>query len=119
MILPGASLSSLPQAPPSTGPPKILAINNRVSFFFRVVSLRLRFLCVPEHVANLVGVPPGESLGEDSFFSVHESAQTVREVINAGAQGYVARSRAGHDLVDAVRNVLDGGTFFPTLARSA
>jgi two-component system, NarL family, sensor kinase len=53
------------------------------------------------------------------FFSVHESSQTVREVMNAGAQGYVAKSRAGHDLVDAVRNVLSGGTFFPTLARSA
>jgi two-component system NarL family sensor kinase len=53
------------------------------------------------------------------FFSVHESVQTVREVLNAGAQGYVAKSRAGHDLIDAVRNVLDGGTFFPTLARSA
>jgi len=53
------------------------------------------------------------------FFSVHESAQTVREVVNAGAQGYVAKSRAGHDLVDAVRNVLDGGTFFPSFARTA
>jgi DNA-binding NarL/FixJ family response regulator len=53
------------------------------------------------------------------FLSVYESAQTLREVINAGAQGYVAKSRAGHDLVDEVRNVLDGETFFPTLARSA
>jgi two-component system NarL family sensor kinase len=50
------------------------------------------------------------------FFSVHESDQTLREVVKAGAQGYVAKSRAGHDLVDAVRKVLDGKTFFPTLA---
>jgi CheY-like chemotaxis protein/two-component sensor histidine kinase len=48
------------------------------------------------------------------FFSVHESPQTVREVVSVGGQGYVAKSRAGHDLVDAVRCVLDGKTFFPT-----
>jgi two-component system, NarL family, sensor kinase len=53
------------------------------------------------------------------FFSVHESPQTVREVLNVGGQGYVAKSRAGHDLVDAVRNVLDGKTFFPTLTATA
>jgi CheY-like chemotaxis protein len=53
------------------------------------------------------------------FFSVHESPQTVREVLNVGGQGYVAKSRAGHDLVDAVRNVLDGKTFFPTLTAMA
>src|SRR6185369_15294586 len=50
------------------------------------------------------------------FFSVHESPQTVREVVSVGGQGYVAKSRAGHDLVDAVRSVLDGKTFFPTLS---
>jgi two-component system NarL family sensor kinase len=53
------------------------------------------------------------------FFSVHESPQTVREVLSVGGQGYVAKSRAGHDLVDAVRNVLDGKTFFPTLTANA
>jgi two-component system, NarL family, sensor kinase len=47
------------------------------------------------------------------FFTVHESAQTVREVIKAGGQGYVAKSRAGEDLVEAVRSVLDGKSFFP------
>jgi DNA-binding NarL/FixJ family response regulator len=53
------------------------------------------------------------------FFSVHESQQTVREVLSVGGQGYVAKSRAGHDLVDAVRSVLDGKTFFPTLTAAA
>lgn len=53
------------------------------------------------------------------FFSVHESPQTVREVLSVGGQGYVAKSRAGHDLVDAVRKVLDGKTFFPTLTATA
>ena len=60
-----------------------------------------------------------EFIAKILFFSVHESAQTVREVVNVGAQGHVAKSRAGHDLVDAVRSVLDGGTFFPSFARTA
>jgi DNA-binding NarL/FixJ family response regulator len=50
---------------------------------------------------------------------VHESDHTMREVIKAGAQGYVAKSRAGHDLVVAVRDVLDGKTFFPAFANPA
>jgi two-component system, NarL family, sensor kinase len=53
------------------------------------------------------------------FFSVHESDHTMREVIKAGAQGYVAKSRAGHDLVTAVRDVLEGKTFFPPRAAAA
>jgi two-component system, NarL family, sensor kinase len=77
------------------------------------------------NMPGLTGIAAAQQIRRENpsakilFFSVHESAQTVREVINAGAQGYVAKSRAGHDLVDAVRNVLGGGTFFPTLARSA
>jgi PAS domain S-box-containing protein len=53
------------------------------------------------------------------FFSVHESLQTVREVVSAGGQGYVAKSRAGHDLVRAVHEVLEGRTFFPSFANIA
>jgi PAS domain S-box-containing protein len=53
------------------------------------------------------------------FFSVHESLQTMREVVGVGGQGYVAKSRAGHDLIDAVRSVLDGKTFFPPLTSAA
>jgi two-component system, NarL family, invasion response regulator UvrY len=77
------------------------------------------------NMPGLTGIAAAQQIRRENpsakilFFSVHESAQTVREVVNAGAQGYVAKSRAGHDLVDAVRNVLGGGTFFPTLARSA
>jgi PAS domain S-box-containing protein len=77
------------------------------------------------NMPGLTGIDAAQQIRKENptakilFFSVHESAQTVREVLNAGAQGYVAKSRAGHDLVDAVRNVLDGGTFFPSFARSA
>ena len=47
------------------------------------------------------------------FFTVHDSAQVLREIASVGAQGYVSKARAGKDLVDAVRIVLEGGKFFP------
>jgi two-component system NarL family sensor kinase len=87
--------------------------------------LRPDLIIMDINMPGLTGIAAAQQIRRENplakilFFSVHESAQTVREVINAGGQGYVSKSRAGHDLVDAVRNVLDGGTFFPTLARSA
>jgi two-component system, NarL family, sensor kinase len=87
--------------------------------------LRPDLIIMDINMPGLTGIDAAQQIRKENptakilFFSVHESAQTVREVINAGAQGYVAKSRAGHDLVDAVRNVLDGGTFFPSFARSA
>ena len=53
------------------------------------------------------------------FFTVHDSDQVVQKVREVGAQGCVAKSRAGQDLVEAVRRVLDGKTFFPSLAAAA
>jgi PAS domain S-box-containing protein len=50
------------------------------------------------------------------FFTVHESEQVLQEIVDVGAQGYVAKSRAGQDLVEAVRMVLNGKTFFPNTA---
>jgi two-component system NarL family sensor kinase len=59
------------------------------------------------------------TLAKILFFTVHDSDQVVREIVDVGAQGYVAKSRAGQDLVEAVQNVLDGKTFFPTLTAAA
>ena len=53
------------------------------------------------------------------FFTVHDSDEVVREIVEAGALGYVAKSRASQDLVDAVRRVLSGKTFFPNLVAAA
>jgi PAS domain S-box-containing protein len=53
------------------------------------------------------------------FFTVHDSDEVMREIVDSGAHGYVAKSRAGQDLVEAVRVVLDGRTFFPTMAAAA
>jgi PAS domain S-box-containing protein len=87
--------------------------------------LRPDLIIMDINMPGLTGIDAAQQIRKENpaakilFFSVHESAQTVREVVNAGAQGYVAKSRAGHDLVDAVRSVLEGGTFFPSFARTA
>lgn len=46
------------------------------------------------------------------ILTAHESEQAIREVLSAGAQGYVLKSDAGRILVSAVTALLDGGTFF-------
>jgi two-component system NarL family sensor kinase len=53
------------------------------------------------------------------FFTVHDSDEVIREIIDVGALGYVAKSRASQDLIEAVRNVLGGKTFFPNVAAAA
>ena len=47
------------------------------------------------------------------FFTVHDSDEIIREIVGVGALGYVAKSRASQDLIEAVRLVLGGKTFFP------
>ena len=46
------------------------------------------------------------------ILTAHESEQLVREVLNAGAQGYVLKSDAGKALVSAVEALMDGRPFF-------
>jgi DNA-binding NarL/FixJ family response regulator len=46
------------------------------------------------------------------ILTAHESEQLVREVLNAGAQGYVLKSDAGRALITAVEALLDGRPFF-------
>jgi DNA-binding NarL/FixJ family response regulator len=46
------------------------------------------------------------------ILTAHESEQLVREVLNAGAQGYVLKSDAGRALIAAVEALLDGRPFF-------
>ena len=46
------------------------------------------------------------------ILTAHESEQLVREVLSAGAQGYVLKSDAGRTLVTALQAVLEGGSFF-------
>ena len=46
------------------------------------------------------------------MLTVHDSDQVVREVLAAGAQGYVLKSDAGRILMAALDALLEGGTFF-------
>ncbi len=46
------------------------------------------------------------------ILTAHESEQLVREVLNAGARGYVLKSDAGRTLVTALQALLGGGSFF-------
>jgi two-component system, NarL family, sensor kinase len=53
------------------------------------------------------------------FFTMFDSPQMMREISNVGAWGYVAKARAGNDLVDAVRIIFDGKKFFPRIASAS
>jgi PAS domain S-box-containing protein len=45
-------------------------------------------------------------------FSVHDSDQTIREILSAGAQGYLSKAKAGQELVQVVKLLLSGKTFY-------
>ena len=46
------------------------------------------------------------------IFTTHDSERLATEVREAGAQGYVLKSRAVRHLVQAIDTILAGGTFF-------
>ena len=47
------------------------------------------------------------------MFSLHLSEDVVSRFKNGSIRGAVSKSEAARDLLDAVRSVLGGGTFFP------
>lgn len=52
------------------------------------------------------------------ILTAHESEQLVREVLSAGARGYLLKSDAGRTLISAVTALLDGQPYFTsTVAR--
>jgi DNA-binding NarL/FixJ family response regulator len=46
------------------------------------------------------------------IFTMHESKSLAPSVRKAGAHGYVVKSRAARDLIEALDRLLGGGTFF-------
>ena len=46
------------------------------------------------------------------IFTMHDSTRLSAEIRDAGAHGYVQKSQAARDLVEAVDCLLKGGTFF-------
>ena len=47
------------------------------------------------------------------LFSLHLSGDVISRFKSGSIRGAVAKSEAARDLLDAVRSVLNGGTFFP------
>jgi DNA-binding NarL/FixJ family response regulator len=52
------------------------------------------------------------------IFTMHESKSLGSSVQKAGAQGYVVKSRAARDLIEALERLLAGGTFFDNTSPS-
>ena len=52
------------------------------------------------------------------MFSLHLSEDVVGRFKTGSIRGAVAKSEAARDLLEAVRSVLQGGTFFPARSRS-
>jgi DNA-binding NarL/FixJ family response regulator len=52
------------------------------------------------------------------IFTMHESKSLAPSVRKAGAHGYVVKSRAARDLIDALDRLLAGGTFFDNASPS-
>ena len=53
------------------------------------------------------------------LFSLHLSEDIITRFKTGSIRGAVAKSEAARDLLDAVRSVLNGGTFFPAKSSSA
>src|ERR1700686_2290727 len=52
------------------------------------------------------------------IFTMHESKTLDASVRKAGAHGYVVKSRASRDLIEALERLLSGGTFFDDASSS-
>ncbi len=53
------------------------------------------------------------------MLSMHDDERYLFEALRAGASGYVLKSEAGHDLVDAIRAVLRGESFLTNAAQQS
>jgi DNA-binding NarL/FixJ family response regulator len=62
-----------------------------------------------ETARQIIAADPGARI---LILTAHESEQLVREVLSAGAQGYVLKSDAGRTLVAALQALLEGRSFF-------
>lgn len=46
------------------------------------------------------------------IFTMHESQGLLESVQSAGGRGLVLKSRAAHDLIEALERIINGGTYF-------
>jgi PAS domain S-box-containing protein len=91
----------------------------------KTLELRPDLVILDINLPGLSGIDAALQILQDDpsskilFFTVHDSRQVSREIAGIGARGYVSKSRAGKDLVEAVRTILEGDTFFPNAALAA
>lgn len=53
-------------------------------------------------------------------FTVHDSDQTIHEIIASGAHGYLSKAKGGQDLVSVIKELFAGNfSYPPTVARAA
>lgn len=62
-----------------------------------------------EAARQILAASPGVAI---LILTMHDSDQTIREVLRAGARGFLLKSDAGKDLVDAVEALQTQRTFF-------
>jgi two-component system NarL family sensor kinase len=80
--------------------------------------LRPDLVILDVNMPGLSGITAAQQILKDNpnakilFFTEHDSAEIMREISEIGAEGSVSKSRAGSDLVDAVRAILAGHKFF-------
>jgi DNA-binding NarL/FixJ family response regulator len=66
---------------------------------------------------GISGIDAAKSISKASpasriiFVSQHDSVRVAKDALSAGASGYVVKSDAGRDLLDAITAALDGRTF--------
>jgi two-component system NarL family sensor kinase len=90
----------------------------------KTIELQPDLLILDFHMPGLNGIEAALQILQRNpstkilFFTVHDSPQIIREMSDVGAHGYVAKSRAANDLVNAARKVLAGQYFFPRAAAS-
>jgi two-component system NarL family sensor kinase len=80
--------------------------------------LRPDLVILDVSMPGLSGITAAQQILKDNpnakilFFTEHDSPEIMREITEIGGEGSVSKSRAGSDLVDAVRVILAGHKFF-------
>lgn len=73
-------------------------------------------------MADLDGLEATRQIKKDQpsmevlIFTIHDTEYLIREVLSAGARGFVLKSEGGRKLIEAIESVLDHKPFFATRA---
>ncbi len=73
-------------------------------------------------MADLDGLEAARQIKKDQpgmevlIFTIHDTEHLIREVLSAGARGFVLKSEGGRKLIEAIESVLEHKPFFATRA---